>query len=608
MNPLDNHAQEQMSRIVGFVSRYRRRFDISPTPEPKTELSGELFGEGTLLLFRQLVTTKEGYGAWAELKSADTRNLVLREIHKALAAHVFDRPVGCDTCVLPVGYAGAAFVTDGRSTRCSFCLAHRAPSLNRRPLADALDPSTTEKIGVTVSGGRDSLYVWWWLVRQFGSGRVVAFNHRKVGLSHPFADRNLHRAQAILKTDLVQVDDHLAKDRFHRNLATFLLKPDPAMLRVALCAGCRFGISGRLFLEAQQRGIAKIVNGASDLELVPFKGALLAQKGDGSEKVGLLRGLSENPGYLEGDSPVAILLDDLHCHVASLANEQALPLYPTIQYFDFYRHIAVDPAEVESTVVQELDWQAPEDDKWHFDCYIGAVKNFLYYALLGYSEEDSYLSALTRHGLITRTEASARLEKARERLRRMGPIATLLQDLGMEEIIPALTDLAGSSPFLYTKEAMQQRTIIKPHHFLDIIKLYGRGCDRFLPDDTFNHDFYLVGNSILKERHRQLVLVAASDDICLPCRFRDGATCCDTVTGIGDYSTKESWNAAIDSRLFDLLGLRDGDVIGAQELAVRAKALLNRASEIWRRGEEPESRTAARIKDLERGLDKFLSC
>ncbi len=35
---------------------------------------------------------------------------------------------------------------------------------------------------------------------------------------------------------------------------------------------------------------------------------------------------------------------------------------------------------------------------------------------------------------------------------------------------------------------------IKPHHFMDIIKLYGAGIESFVPDEKLGHDFYRIGN------------------------------------------------------------------------------------------------------------------
>ena len=40
--------------------------------------------------------------------------------------------------------------------------------------------------------------------------------------------------------------------------------------------------------------------------------------------------------------------------------------------------------------------------------------------------------------------------------------------------------------------------LIKPHHFIDIIKLYGSGIDRFVPDEKMGHDFYKVANEIIE--------------------------------------------------------------------------------------------------------------
>lgn len=40
--------------------------------------------------------------------------------------------------------------------------------------------------------------------------------------------------------------------------------------------------------------------------------------------------------------------------------------------------------------------------------------------------------------------------------------------------------------------------IIKPHHFMDIFKLYGTGIEEFVPDQKMGHDFYAIANAIIK--------------------------------------------------------------------------------------------------------------
>ena len=51
-----------------------------------------------------------------------------------------------------------------------------------------------------------------------------------------------------------------------------------------------------------------------------------------------------------------------------------------------------------------------------------------------------------------------------------------------------------------------EQIIIKPHHFMDILKLYGSGINIFVSDEKMGHDFYKVANRILKDRNVQLRL------------------------------------------------------------------------------------------------------
>lgn len=40
--------------------------------------------------------------------------------------------------------------------------------------------------------------------------------------------------------------------------------------------------------------------------------------------------------------------------------------------------------------------------------------------------------------------------------------------------------------------------LIKPHHFIDIIKLYGSGIDRFVPDEKWDMIFIRLLMKLLK--------------------------------------------------------------------------------------------------------------
>lgn len=357
--------------------------------------------------------------------------------------------LGCDSCVLPDGYAGATFSMNGNERICNFCANHQEQQfLGEEQLLKDLDLQKGEQVGITVSGGKDSMFTWMWLVDKLGPQRVVAFNHQKYGLVHPAAEGNLHRAQAILGSQLVQVRDLDMLPRFQKNLDVLLHRPDPAMVRVALCAGCRVGISGRMFEEGGKLGVTKFVSAASYLELAPFKAATMRAKGDGDERQGLINGLAENPLYDHGDNLRVIMLEDDHCHKKSLSGGGSYNLYPGVRFYDFDQYFPNIPDRSEAEVKSRLGWQRPQRS-WHFDCQIENFKDMFYYGLLGYTETDFNLSAQVRYNLITRQDAVKKLEEARrEIVEGRNNIFDLMQQLGVGHLIGAVNNFYEKSRFL----------------------------------------------------------------------------------------------------------------------------------------------------------------
>lgn len=323
--------------------------------------------------------------------------------------------IGCDRCVLPDNYAGASFAQhETLGNVCNFCSEFRKREfLGEEQFIYDLDLGSDEKVGVTVSGGKDSARACGWLVERFGPERVVALHHHKAGLRHPLARRNL--SEIGKRTALIEVVDRRFLPRFRNNLRALLSCPDPAMVRVALCAGCRAGISVDLFRKARKLGITKIVNGASYLELAPFKTALMKRKGEGEETRGLVQGLVENELYEHRGNLSSILKDHVLCHESCFHRYAGRNRFHGISYFDFFDYFINDPLEVRQYVQAELDYELPTGGDWHFDCYVEIFKDLFYWGLLGYTETDFHLSEQVRYELLPRKEAiEMLLEKRRE--------------------------------------------------------------------------------------------------------------------------------------------------------------------------------------------------
>ncbi|MFW5884829.1 MAG: hypothetical protein ACOCUF_01175 [Patescibacteria group bacterium] len=152
----------------------------------------------------------------------------------------------------------------------------------------------------------------------------------------------------------------------------------------------------------------------------------------------------------------------------------------------------------------------------------------------------------------------------------------------------------------------QETILIKPHHFLDIIKLHGAGYEKFVPDEAFGHDFWRVGNKILEDPQVNLKITIEGDDICIPCKFYNGNICIDkTSINTGELS-KDEWNKTIDSRLLDALDLHEGDVKSSLGLCRLARKKLNKEIifKVWK--EKPAEITQKRASLLLKGIDKYI--
>jgi len=152
----------------------------------------------------------------------------------------------CTKCILteraiPIGDDGVCLLcrakTDetlalGESALVEILNRHRDAARRRGASHDCIVP---------VSGGRDSTYALYALVRRYGM-RPLAFNYSQ-GFVEPQATANLDAAVRILGVDLVRNSSNKAQHRYTRHNLTALLKARPRQRRLVelLCAGCDAG-------------------------------------------------------------------------------------------------------------------------------------------------------------------------------------------------------------------------------------------------------------------------------------------------------------------------------------------------------------------------------
>ncbi|WP_373140124.1 DUF1284 domain-containing protein [Beduini massiliensis] len=128
--------------------------------------------------------------------------------------------------------------------------------------------------------------------------------------------------------------------------------------------------------------------------------------------------------------------------------------------------------------------------------------------------------------------------------------------------------------------------IIKPHHFLDIIKLYGAGIEHFVPDTQMNHDFYKAANEIISNPQTTLILTKEADDICQPCIKLKQGVCADPLTKYCGFSLKDDYNKALDQRMLEQFDLDETTQYSATELCQIIYKNIEKIFMVWREEEK----------------------
>ena len=153
---------------------------------------------------------------------------------------------------------------------------------------------------------------------------------------------------------------------------------------------------------------------------------------------------------------------------------------------------------------------------------------------------------------------------------------------------------------------MKKKIFLKPHHFLDILKLYGTGLEKFIPDKKYGHDFYKIGNIILKNPLAIIRLTTGVDDICKPCYFLKNNKCINKMQNYFVYPSKQEWNKIIDERILKKLNLKKGHEASTINFCkyIQKKLTRNDIIDIWK--ERPRDEVEKRIKYLLAGLNKYI--
>ena len=360
----------------------------------------------------------------------------------------------CPICGLPGVYEFGE-IRDGS---CKFCRTFKKKSfLGEEQLLRDLDLREGERVGIALSCGKDSCYMAGRLVDLLGADKVTAFFFYKPGITSEVARSNVHKVVDKLGIELVTSTDEGACARFKKNLGILLRNPDPALVRVALCVGCRYGITENLYRLGEKRGIVKYISGASYLELAPFKEELLTAR-SASQNIdeGFESLIMGCPELNYGDNLALIRRDQKYKYKNNDTMNNNFGASYRYRLFDFDNYFENIPEKVERDVKERFGWEKT-DRSWHFDCIIEDFKDVFYFGSLGYTELDFKLAAMVRYGLITRKEALEAARRQAESIRCSFPaIKSRLIRMGLSSYVEGFAELYRNLKYLTYEEGTDE--------------------------------------------------------------------------------------------------------------------------------------------------------
>jgi len=318
----------------------------------------------------------------------------------------------CTKCILPTNFPHISFSAEGV---CNYCEAYRSIRYRgESALKDLLDTyrgkGSRYDCVVPVSGGKDSSFVLYQAVREYGM-RVLAVNYDS-GFVSDQAKRNIKNAIRVLGVDCVQTRSKArAQEAFLKDdIEAWVLNSRSKWNEdlPALCTGCREGWLLGSYKIAARLGVPLLLTGDSELEHGLLTGAL--RRYHRSYPINLLIRLMRNPFYLHPRRMYHYLLIHAEFSLPAAIYQYVTRAGPrVVHWYDYARY---DDARILSTVSEKMGWLKPPDSPsaWRFDCEVHAIMESVCRKILGFTQKDELYSRMIREGSLSRSEALKRVE------------------------------------------------------------------------------------------------------------------------------------------------------------------------------------------------------
>ncbi|MBR83949.1 MAG: hypothetical protein CMF66_08570 [Magnetovibrio sp.] len=345
----------------------------------------------------------------------------------------------CTQCILPATYPFIKFDADGV---CQYCRGYEPLKLHGRAALEQIFDQHRSADGsadciVAFSGGRDSSYGLHLIKKEFNMN-PIAYSY-DWGMVTGIARRNQARMLGKLGIEhILRAEDIPAKRRYMRkNIEAWSKRPHLGMVPLFMAGDKFFYDIGRQLRE--EIGLPLVIFCAgNELERTDFKGGFAGVREN-------MHGQRLFAFTMRNKIQIALFYLSQYLSNPRYFNES---LIDTVQSFrssfiskdDFvylFHYLPWDEATINDTLIGQYGWEtAPHtDNTWRIGDGYTTFINYIYFAMAGFSEFDTFRSQQIRKGLIDR-ETGLRLV-AKDNEPDMGILYEFAQQVGinLEEIL-----------------------------------------------------------------------------------------------------------------------------------------------------------------------------
>lgn len=318
----------------------------------------------------------------------------------------------CKNCILPETMPFIEFDTNGI---CNYCLHYRKMEIKGEVLLNEIVTRYRNKDRrpdslFCLSGGRDSSFGLHYVKKVLGLN-PIAYSY-DWGMITDLGRRNQARMCGKLGVEHILISANINKKReyIRKNVVAWLKRPDLGVVPLFMSGDKQFFYYANKL--KKQNDLGSIIMCINPLEKTDFKSGFCGVMPDYMNEKRKIY----TPSVLNRIKLASYYAKEFALNPAYLNRSIVDTVFAYFSYYfiphDYvylYQYVKWDEKNIESTLINEYDWEIANDTKttWRIGDGTASFYNYIYYTISGFSENDTLRSNQVREGMMTRDEALA---------------------------------------------------------------------------------------------------------------------------------------------------------------------------------------------------------